>query len=129
MTIADWCLLVAALMPLIAVAPAKALGRGEYDNANPRAPQFYREGFRSRAWGAHLNSLEAFPFFAVAVLLCEMRGAPQGTIDAIAVAYTAARCAYLAAYLADRPALRSAVWAVGLVLNISLMVLPALTTA
>ena len=126
MTIADWCILAAALLPLIALAPAKAGGRGEYDNANPRAPAFYREGFRQRAWGAHLNGFEAFPFFAVAVLLAEMRHAPQTMIDGLAVGYMIARSGYVAAYLADRPALRSALWAAGLLLNIALMVLPAL---
>ncbi len=128
MTLADWCILVAALLPLIALAPAKILGRGEYDNADPRAPGFYREGLRARAWGAHLNGYEAFPFFAVAVLLAEMRGAPQGTVDALSLGFTAARIGYVAAYLSDRPALRSGLWAMGLLLNMTLMVLPALTT-
>jgi uncharacterized MAPEG superfamily protein len=38
----------------------------------------------------------------------------------------AVRLGYMAAYLGDRPALRSALWALGLLLNIALMVLPAL---
>jgi len=80
----------------------------------------------ARAWGAHLNGFEAFPFFAVAVLLSEMRHAPQGMIDALAAGYVAVRLGYMAAYLGDRPALRSALWALGLLLNIALMVLPAL---
>lgn len=125
MTIADWCLLAAALLPLIALAPAKLLHRDDYDNADPRAPHFYREGLRGRAWGAHLNGFEAFPLFAAAVLLAEMRQAPQGTIDAFALAYVGLRMAYVAAYLGDRPSLRSVVWAMGLSVNIAILVLPA----
>ena len=126
MTIADWCILAAALLPLITLAPVKTFDRGGYDNADPRAPGFYRDGLRARAWGAHLNGFEAFPFFAAAILLSEMRHAPQGMIDALAAGYVAVRLGYLAAYLGGRPALRSALWAVGLLLNIGLMVLPAL---
>jgi uncharacterized MAPEG superfamily protein len=125
MTLADWCILAAALLPLIALAPAKMLGRGDYDNADPRASGYYSKGWRARAWGAHLNSFEGFPFFAAAVLLSEMRAAPQVAIDAIALCFLAARIGYVAAYLADRPRLRSGLWALGLVLNIALMVLPS----
>ena len=107
MTLADWCILAAALLPLVALAPAKMLGRQDYDNARPRAPHFYGEGWRSRAWGAHLNGYEAFPFFAAAVLLAEMRQAPQGLVDALAIAFTAVRIGYVGAYLSDRPRLRS----------------------
>jgi uncharacterized MAPEG superfamily protein len=126
MTLADWCILVAALMPLIALAPVKLLDRSDYDNADPRAPNFYRTGFRARTWGAHLNGYEAFPFFAAAALLAEMRQAPQPVVDAMALAYTVVRFGYVAAYLSDRPSLRSGLWAIALVLNIALMVLPAL---
>lgn len=124
MTIGDWCILAAALLPLLSIAPAKIGGRDEYNNADPRAPAFYGRGLRARAWGAHLNSYEAFPFFAVAVLLCEMRQVPQGAVDALAIGYVGARIAYVLAYLADRPTLRSALWGVGLALNIGLMVSP-----
>jgi uncharacterized MAPEG superfamily protein len=127
MTLADWCILAAALLPLMALAPAKILGRGEYDNAAPREPRFYSAGLRARAWGAHLNGFEAFPFFAAAVLLAEMRHSPQGIVDAMALGYTATRIGYVAAYLWDRPRLRSGLWAVALLLNIALMVLPAIT--
>lgn len=126
MTLADWCILAAALLPLVALAPAKMLGGQDYNNARPRAPSFYGEGWRSRAWGAHLNGYEAFPFFAAAVLLAEMRQAPQGLVDALAIAFTAVRIGYVGAYLSDRPRLRSGLWAVGLMLNIALMVMPAL---
>jgi uncharacterized MAPEG superfamily protein len=126
MSIADWCILVAALLPLLALAPAKALGRGDYDNANPRAEQFYREGLRARAWGAHLNGFEAFPFFAAAVLLAEMRHSPQWIVDALSVSYTVARIGYVAAYLLDWASLRSGLWAIALIFNIALMITPAL---
>lgn len=117
MTVAEWCILVAALLPLISIAPAKLSGRAEYDNADPRAPTFYAQGLRARAWGAHLNGYEAFPFFAVAVLVCEMRHVPQSAVDAISIGYTAARIGYVLAYLFDRPTLRSALWGIALALD------------
>lgn len=128
MTIADWCILAVGLLPLIALAPAKMLWRGDYDNATPRDPRFYSEGLRARAWGAHLNGYEAFPFFAAAVLLAEMRHSPQGIVDALAAAYTAVRLGYVVAYLSDRPSLRSGLWVVALLLNIALMITPVTTT-
>src|SRR5215472_14146767 len=71
MTLADWCLFGAIMLYLITLAPIKAIGRREFDNANPRATGFYRPAIRSRALGAHLNGIETYPFFATAVLLAE----------------------------------------------------------
>ena len=123
MTLADWCLLVAAILPLAAIGPAK--WGGGYDNRNPRNPEFYRTGFRARAWAAHLNGYESFPFFAAAVLLAEMRAAPQGTVDLLAALYVLARVGYVGAYYADRPTLRSGLWAAGFLLNLAIFTLPA----
>ena len=128
MTIADLCLLGAVLLTLLTIMPAKLAGRRDYDNGNPRDPGFYQPGFRARALGAHQNGFEAFPFFAAAVLLAEMRAAPQGTVDLLAVGFLLARAAYVACYLGNRPSLRSAMWFVGFACNLAIFFLPLVGT-
>ena len=124
MTIADLCLLAAVILTIASIAPAKLNGAREYDNANPRDPGFYTAGLRARALGAHLNGYEAFPFFAASVILAEMRGVPQGTVNALAVAFIVARIGYVLLYLANRPTLRSLVWSVGLLCTLGIFFSP-----
>ena len=124
MTIAEICLPAAVLLAIGAAAPAKILGRREFDNANPRDPSFYRSGFRARSLGAHQNGIEAFPLFAAAVLLAEMRTVPQGTIDGLAIAFMAARLIYVGCYLGNWPAARSISWAAGFALNLAIFFSP-----
>jgi uncharacterized MAPEG superfamily protein len=112
MTVALWCVLAAALLPYLASTIAKAGGE-RYDNRDPRDWLERQEGFRVRANNAQLNSFEAFPFFAVAVIVAQMLQAPQERVDALAVIFIAARLAYLACYLADWHWARSVTWLVG----------------
>ena len=86
MTIAEWMIFAAVLIYLLTIAPFKPLGYRDFDNAKPRDPEFYKDPLRARAWGAHLNGIETFPFFAAAVLLAEFRVVPQHLIDLLAVA-------------------------------------------
>src|SRR6266566_4116992 len=119
MTIALWCVLIAGLLPYAAIGIAKIGGKG-YDNANPRAWLARTEGFRARAHAAHLNTFEAFPLFAVAVLVAYMLHAPQNKVDMLAMVFIAARIGYIALYLANRPTLRSAFWIVGTICVVSM---------
>ncbi len=127
MTIAELCMLGMVLLTYAVIAPAKFAGRREFDNAYPRDPTFYTKGPRARALGAHQNGLEAFPLFAAAVLLAELRGVPQHTIDGLALAFLGARIAYAVCYLGDRPSLRSIIWTLGFVCNLAIFLLPWLT--
>ena len=127
MTIAELCLLGMVLLTLLVVTPAKVSGRREFDNAYPRDPGFYIKGPRARALGAHQNGLEAFPLFAAAVLLAELRGVPQHMIDGLALAFLGARIAYAVCYLGDRPTLRSIIWTLAFVCNLAIFLLPVLT--
>ncbi|MDR3531354.1 MAG: MAPEG family protein [Rhodopila sp.] len=127
MTIADLCLLAAVILTIVSIMPAKLDGAREYDNGNPRDPRFYTPGLRARSQGAHLNGYEAFPFFAAAVILAEMRSAPQGTVNALAVAFVVARIVYVLLYLTDRPTLRSVVWSVAFLCNLAIFFLPVFT--
>jgi uncharacterized MAPEG superfamily protein len=124
MTIADLCLLAAVLLTIASIAPAKLSGLSDYDNANPRDPRFYTPGLRARSQGAHLNGYESFPFFAAAVILAEMRGVPQGSVNALAVAFILARVLYVLLYLTNRPTLRSLVWSVGFACNLAIFFAP-----
>ena len=123
MTFAYWMVPVAALMPYLTVVMAKA-GRG-YDNRAPRDWATRLEGMKRRAMFAHQNHFEAFPAFAAGVIIAHATGAEQPTVDLLAGVFIAARIAYTAAYLWDRPAMRSLVWFVGLGCVVGLFVASA----
>src|SRR3954452_21588529 len=124
MTIAECCVFASVMLYLLTIAPIKWLGFRQFDNARPRDPAFYDDPVRARAWGAHLNGIETFPFFAVAVLLAEFRGAPQNLINERAVLFLIVRIAYVFTYLGDRPTLRSILWSIGFAINIGIFFLP-----
>ena len=124
MTIAEWMIFAAVLLYLLTVAPVKVIGHPRFDNSNPRDAAFYAPGIRARALGAHINGIETFPFFAAAVLLAEFRAQPQYWIDLLAVGFVAIRLAFVAAYLGDRPTLRTLLWNLGFAVNTAIFLLP-----
>ena len=73
MTVAEWCVFGTLMLYLLTIASVKWIGFRRFDNARPRDPAFYDDPIRARALGAHQNGIEAFPFFAAAVLLAEFR--------------------------------------------------------
>ena len=127
LTLADLSVLGAVLAYMAPIAIAKYGGLGAFDNHRPRDPAFYADPFRARALGAHQNGLEGFAFFAAAVVIAQMRAAPQHIVDGLALAYVALRFAYAAAYLADAAPLRSAIWGLALVVNVALLLAPLWT--
>ena len=118
MTFALWMILVAAVLPLLTTAAAKA--GGGYDNAAPRTWETTLRGWRARASWAQRNHHEAFGPFAAAVLVAHVAHAPQGVVDGLAAAFIVARVGYTAAYIADRATLRSALWAMGFLCDVGL---------
>ena len=118
MTLAYWCILAAALLPYITIGMAKY--QPGYNNRAPREWETRLEGWQKRAVHAHQNHFEAFAPFAAGVIVAHLAGAPQGAINLIAVLFIVARIAYTAAYLANRPALRSLIWTAGLACVIAL---------
>lgn len=124
---AYWCILAAALLPLVFTAIAKFGGGGRgFTNRKPRLFQAQlTEGYRARAHWAHLNSLEAFPPFAAAVLVAEQLQASQARIDSLALAFIVLRLIYGVFYLADLALLRSLAWAASLVCVVGLFVAAA----
>ena len=110
MTIAYWCVLVAAILPVVWAGAAK-FGQPGFDNPRPREFLAALQGWPARANWAQANSYEAFPPFAAGVIIAHATGnAAQATIDTLALVFIAARVAYGLCYIADLSALRSFVW-------------------
>jgi uncharacterized MAPEG superfamily protein len=121
MTLAFWCVLVAAVLPYVPFGFVSS-------KLNPHAPRLGAtelEGLPARAYGAHLNSFEAFPFFAAAVIVSHIVEGPSATVGALAVAFIVVRLAHMAFYLADRQPLRSACFFLGAAISVVIFVHPA----
>ena len=79
MSIANWCVLAACLLPVVTVGAAKAsVGmksprKGGYDNHNPRQWEAGLTGWQQRANAAQANGFEALPLFIAAVLMAPRR--------------------------------------------------------
>jgi uncharacterized MAPEG superfamily protein len=126
MTVAEWCVLGTLLLYLLTIGSVKWIGARRFDNAKPRDPGFYADPIAARALGAHQNGIEAFPFFAFAVLLAEFHAGPQRLIDELAVLFLIVRIAYVLTYLGNRPTLRSILWSIGFAINLAIFFLPAI---
>lgn len=129
MTITQWCVLAACLLPILTMGAAKAsLSRisrknGGYDNFDPRGWEAKLGGWQSRAYSAQNNGFEALPLFIAGVLFAQMGDAPQARIDMLAMGFIVARLLYTWAYLANKASLRSLIWLVGIGVSIALLAL------
>lgn len=111
MTLAYWCVLVAAYLPIAWTGLAKFGGGGrDFDNNNPREYLERTSGWRKRAHWTQMNGFEAFPPFAAAVIIAHLAQVPQVRIDGLAVAFIGLRIVYGVFYLADLATLRSLAW-------------------
>ncbi|RPE75972.1 MAPEG family protein [Vulcaniibacterium tengchongense] len=129
MTLAYACILIAALLPYLWTAIAKALGE-RYDNRDPRAWQARQQNPRSqRAYAAHLNAFEAFAPFAAGVLMAQSAGVGEARVAALAVAFVALRVLHGLCYLAGWHRTRSLVWLGGLSCVLALMLSATLAFA
>lgn len=132
MSIANTCVLIAAVMPIVTMGMAKAATAGKrrsdggYDNNNPRDWAAKQSGWKARAAAAQHNGFEALPLFVFAVLAAQFAGLDQARTDMLAMAFIGARIAYIAMYLANIGALRTLVWAAGLGVTIAIFA-PTLT--
>ncbi|WP_213878480.1 MAPEG family protein [Pseudomonas sp. dw_358] len=128
MTTAFWCVLIAICLPYVCTSIAKfRSGKfGARANHDPRAFLDALEGMPRRANAAQLNSFEALPAFAAAVIIAHLSGhAQQVTQDVLAVMFITARLLYIVCYLADWAKLRSLVWFASLAIIIALFVVSA----
>ncbi len=115
-------ILVAGLLPILCAGLAK-WGASGYDNQQPRAWLAKQDGFRARADAAQQNSFEAFPFFALAVVLADVYEAAPEDIEFWGWAFIVLRLIYIFCYVTDRAAWRSVVWILGLAVVIRLYAL------
>lgn len=128
-TLAHWCILAAALLPMVCAYIAKGSGMGRtkeecgFDNHDPRGWLQKQTGVSARANAAQANSFEGLPFFIGAVVIAFQLGAEQHWLDLLALAYVLLRVLYIALYVADRATLRSLVWAAGMVVNVAILFL------
>jgi len=129
MTIADACILISCVLPVLCAGAAKSPGFGKprreggFDNNNPRQWLGKLQGWQARANAAQQNSFEALPIFIAGVLIAQQLQAPQAHVDNAALVFVAARIGYIGAYLADLALLRSALWMVGLAACVALFFL------
>ena len=126
MAIAYWCILVAALLPYLWAAIAKAVPG--YNNRNPRgwiAKQSDNHRVQ-RAYAAHLNAFEAFAPFAAGVLLAQAAGVDPTLVVRLSLAFVVLRVLHGVFYLADIPRMRSLSWLGGFVCVVWLMVAAAM---
>jgi uncharacterized MAPEG superfamily protein len=126
-TLAYWCVLIAALLPIICAGIAKwgMMGtprkQGGYDNHDPRAWLARQADWRARANAAQQNSFEALPFFIGAVIIAHQLGAYQLRLDMLAFLFVFLRLIYIMAYVADMAKARSVVWTLAFAANIAIL--------
>ena len=122
-TIAYWCVLAAAILPIVCAGIAKygmfgkSVKQGGYDNHNPRAWLARQTDWRARANAAQANTFEALPFFFVAVVIAHQLQARQAVLDILAFMFIVLRLGYIMMYVADMAKTRTALWLAALVVN------------
>jgi len=126
-TVAYWCVLFAAMLPIACASLAKSSGfgkprkQGGFDNNDPRGWLARQSDWQARANAAQANSFEALPFFIGAVLIAHQLSAPQTTLDILAVLFVTLRIIYIAMYVAGLPTIRSAIWSLALAANVGIL--------
>lgn len=126
-TVAYWCVLIMALLPIMCAWLAKSQGLGKprrdggFDNGEPRAWLARQQGWVARANAAQANTFEALPFFFAAVIIAHQLGAPQTLLDILALLFVTLRVIYVAMYVAGLSQIRSVIWATALLVNIGIL--------
>ncbi len=126
-TVAYWCLLLVALMPIACAAIAKwgmfskPRRDGGYDNDQPRLWLAAQKDWRARANAAQANCFEALPFFIGAVIIAHQLQAAQVRLDILAFMFVVVRILYVLMYVGGLATARSAMWVLGLAINIAIL--------
>ena len=126
-SVLHWCVLLAAIMPILCAGMAKSSGFGKpvqeggYDNAMPRQWLAGQTGWRARANAAQANCFESLPFFIGAVALAQHAGADAARLDMLALLFVGLRLVYVALYIADRANARSLAWTLAVATNIAIL--------
>jgi uncharacterized MAPEG superfamily protein len=128
-TIAYWCILIMALLPIVCAGLAKKSGFGKprrdggYDNVDPRQWLAKQTGWAARANAAQANTFECLPFFFAAVIIAHQLGALQSRLDLLAVVFVVLRVIYVLMYVAGMAKMRSGIWTLALLANVAILFL------
>jgi uncharacterized MAPEG superfamily protein len=126
MTIAYACILIAALLPYVWTVVAKT-SAPRFNNRDPRAWLAKQDNPRvRRADAAQLNAFEAFAPFAAGVLMAQLAGVDAARIQALAIAFVAARVLHGLFYVGNLHWARTLAWFAGLACVVALMAQAAL---
>ena len=128
MTVAFWCVFIACLLPIVtawACAYFRVKQFGKIDNKHPRAQYAQLEGAGARAYAAQQNAWEALPVFTAAVLVAHLAGVDPSKSAIAAEVFIVARILYPVFYIANKDALRSLAFIVGLGACIALFIMAA----
>ncbi|MES2878936.1 MAG: MAPEG family protein [Pseudomonadota bacterium] len=126
-SLAYWCVLMAALLPIICAGIAKwgtygkSRQEGGFDNDQPRAWLARQTDWRARANAAQANCFEALPFFIGAVIIAHQLGANQARLDVLAFIYIVLRMMFIMMYVAGLATPRSIAWTLAFAVNIGIL--------
>ena len=129
MTTPLWCLLIVAVLPYVlsfAGGYFRMQQFGSVDNKHPRLQQVQLEGIGNRALSAQQNAWEALGFFTavqVVLHLANPEAARGATAANLSFVFLATRVLHPVLYLANIDIARSAVFLIGLVCGVWLLVL------
>lgn len=127
MTLLILCLLISILQIYIAKAVvAYAMvreGKG-YDNHHPRMQQSKLTGWGARAVAAHQNGFEAFPIFAIGILLNLVLDVDLSVVEILALSVVSLRFLYIFLYIADYSYARSTIWTLAFLCNLGMYIVP-----
>lgn len=126
MTVAYWCVFVSIFIPIGLVGYAKFSGNSRYDNHAPRDFLEKQSSAQKRAYWAQLNTYEAFPPFAIGVVIAHQIGVEQFAINVASIIFVLARLAYGVCYIKDLATARSIIFGIGFVAMASLYIMAAI---
>ena len=107
---------------LYAVPANRDLGVGYTSSARDRAPTRQLSQLASRMQRAFNNHFEGLILFTIAVLVVSLSNQSTHTTQFAAYAYLAARVAYIPAYAFGWRPWRSAIWFVGFLATLTMLV-------
>ena len=124
MTFAYFSIFLFALFNLFcSVAAKKAANMHAAENHNPREILARATGKAARLNAAQQNGYEMLPLYAAVIITAHATGeAAQGTINFWATLFLLSRAAYIWAYAQDKASARSAIWGVGMICVIALLI-------
>ncbi|MBT3983300.1 MAG: MAPEG family protein [Bacteriovoracaceae bacterium] len=99
------------VLPLSRMPLVQVMGKGGYNNSNPRAQQkSLNDEFSIRASGIHSNFLESFAPFSVAMIISYVSDCDPRKMATMGITYLILRVLFLLSYLFNIGFLRSTFW-------------------